>query len=185
MTSTIETVSGELIERARRVCLVVLDVDGVLTDGVIALDDLGNEHKNFHVRDGSAIVGWIRSGGKVAILSGRRARCVDLRAKELGIDAVLQGNPRKLDGLEQIQSSFGLTMDQTCFVGDDLPDLPLFRHVGLAACPADSVEEIREAAHFVSRFGGGKGAVHEVVRMVMKARNLWQSHVSWYEERSA
>jgi 3-deoxy-D-manno-octulosonate 8-phosphate phosphatase (KDO 8-P phosphatase) len=184
MTSSIESMNPDLIERARRIRLVVLDVDGVLTDGVIALDDLGNEHKNFHVRDGSAIAGWIRSGGKMAILSGRRARCVDLRARELGIETVLQGNPQKLDGLEEILASTGIAMDESCFVGDDLPDLPLFRSVGLAACPSDSVDEIREAAHFVSRFPGGRGAVHEVVSLVMKAQNLWQSHVRWYEERS-
>lgn len=184
MTSSSESTNSDVMERARRIRLFVFDVDGVLTDGVIALDDQGNEHKNFHVRDGSAIAGWIRTGGKAAILSGRRARCVELRARELGIETVLQGNPQKLDGLEEILAITGISMDQTCFVGDDLPDLPLFRRVGLAACPLDSADEIRESAHFVSRFVGGRGAVHEVVRLVMQAQDLWQSHVRWYEERS-
>lgn len=176
-------IEGDLIERAQRVRLIVLDVDGVLTDGVITIDDHGHEQKNFHVRDGSALVGWIRSGGKVAILSGRKSRSVEHRARELGIDIILQGNPQKIQGFHEILGSTGFTPERTCFVGDDLPDLPLFRLVGLAACPSDSTDEIRETAHFVSRYPGGRGAVQEVVSMVMKSQNLWQSHVQWYERQ--
>lgn len=179
-----ERMDGDLIERAQQVRLIVLDVDGVLTDGVIAIDEHGHEMKHFHVRDGSAVVGWIRSGGKVAILSGRKSRAVEHRARELGIDLVLQGNPQKIQGFHEILESSGVSANHACFVGDDLPDLPLFRLVGLAACPSDSTDEIREAAHFVSRYPGGRGAVQEVVSMVMKSQNLWQSHVHWYEQRS-
>ncbi len=179
-----ERISGDLVERAQRIQLIVLDVDGVMTDGVIAIDDHGHEQKRFHVRDGSAIVGWVRSGGKVAILSGRKSRSVEHRARELGIEIVLQGNPQKIQGLHEILESTGTSADDTCFVGDDLPDLPLFRLVGLAACPSDSADEVRESAHFVSRFPGGRGAVQEVVSMLMKSQNLWQDHVQWYERRT-
>lgn len=184
MTLSNERTGSDLIERAQQVRLIVLDVDGVLTDGVIAIDDHGHEVKHFHVRDGSAIVGWIRTGGKVAILSGRKSRSVEHRAKELGIEIVLQGNPQKIQGFQEILESTGVPSERTCFVGDDLPDLPLFRLVGLAACPSDSTDEVREAAHFVSRFPGGHGAVQEIVSMVMKSQNLWQSHVQWYERRA-
>jgi 3-deoxy-D-manno-octulosonate 8-phosphate phosphatase (KDO 8-P phosphatase) len=184
MISSTDRRTDDLIERASRIRLIVMDVDGVLTDGVIAIDDLGNEHKNFHVRDGSAIAGWVRLGGKAAILSGRKSRSVDHRARELGIATVLQGNPLKTSGFREILETTGISAEQACFIGDDLPDLPLFQLVGLAASPADGADEIREAAHFVSRNPGGRGAVHEVVSLVMKSQNLWQSHVDWYGLRS-
>jgi 3-deoxy-D-manno-octulosonate 8-phosphate phosphatase (KDO 8-P phosphatase) len=177
--------NDELIDRARDVRLIVMDVDGVLSDGVIAVDDEGREHKHFHVRDGSAIAGWIRSGRHAAILSGRKARCVDHRARELGIPYVLQGNPRKIEGLQEILGRTEATLRQTCFIGDDLPDLPLFGMVGLSACPSDAVEEILAASHFVSRHPGGRGAVHELIRLVMEAQGLWKSHVDWYFHRES
>jgi 3-deoxy-D-manno-octulosonate 8-phosphate phosphatase (KDO 8-P phosphatase) len=170
-------------ERANRIRLIVLDVDGVLSDGRIIVDDDGREAKNFHVRDGSALAGWLRTGRKVAILSGRYARCVEHRAKDLGIPIVLQGNPRKLAGFHEILNRTGLTAAQTCFMGDDLPDLPLFGQVGLAACPTDAVDEIREKAHFISGSPGGQGAVHDLVRQVMQVQGLWQEHVQWYFSR--
>lgn len=170
-------------ERANRIRLIVLDVDGVLSDGRIIVDDDGREAKNFHVRDGSALAGWLRTGRTVAILSGRYARCVEHRAKDLGIPIVLQGNPRKLAGFHEILNRTGLTAAQTCFMGDDLPDLPLFGQVGLAACPADAVNEIREKAHFISGSPGGQGAVHDLVRQVMQVQGLWQEHVQWYFSR--
>lgn len=184
MISSADLATNDLIERARQIQLIVFDVDGVLTDGVIAIDDDGKESKNFHVRDGSAIAGWIRLGGKAAILSGRKSRSVERRAQELGVSRVILGNPQKIKGFEEILDHADVSADRTCFVGDDLPDLPLFRRVGLAACPADAAEEIRESAHFISRFPGGRGAVHEVVSLVMKSQNLWKSHVDWYELRN-
>lgn len=175
--------SEDFQERASRIRLIVLDVDGVLSDGRIIVDDDGRESKHFHVRDGSALAGWLRTGRTVAILSGRYARCVEHRAKDLGIPIVLQGNPRKLSGFQEILDRTGLTADQACFMGDDLPDLPLFSQVGLAACPADAVEEVRAEAHFISRQPGGQGAVHDLICQVMKAQDLWQEHVQWYFHR--
>ena len=175
--------SDDFQARASRIRLIVLDVDGVLSNGMITVDDDGREEKSFHVRDGSALAGWLRTGRAVAILSGRYARCVEHRARDLGIPIVLQGNPRKLAGFHEILDQTGLSADQACFMGDDLPDLPLFGLVGLAACPADAVDEVRQAAHFISNQAGGQGAVHDLVSQVMKVQGLWQEHVQWYFHR--
>lgn len=158
--------------------LIVLDVDGVLTDGVIAVDDEGTELKHFHVRDGSGISLWRKSGKRVAILSGRRAACVDVRAKELGISPVIQGEPRKLAPFLELIGGMGLQPSQVCFMGDDLPDVPVLRVAGLAACPADAVDEVRDVAHIVTRAAGGKGAVREVIERLLKHQGLWEAAVA-------
>lgn len=184
-TSNSPLMSYDFHLRAEKIRLIILDVDGVLSDGIIAVDDNGQEHKNFHVRDGSALAGWLRSGRSVAILSGRTARCVDHRARDLGIPIVLQGNPQKLAGFHEILERTGLSPEQTSFMGDDLPDLPLFSLVGLAACPADAVEEVQSVAHFKSIQKGGHGAVHELVSHLMKAQGIWQAHIDWYFKRES
>ena len=117
---------------------MLLDVDGVLTDGIIALDDNGVETKHFHVRDGAAVSLWRRAGRRAAILSGRFAPAVDRRAAELGIAPVLQGAASKLDPFRDLLRDLGLEPHQVAYMGDDLPDLPVLAHVGLAACPADA-----------------------------------------------
>jgi 3-deoxy-D-manno-octulosonate 8-phosphate phosphatase (KDO 8-P phosphatase) len=177
--------SADFAERAGRIRLIVMDVDGVLTDGLIIVDDQGQEQKNFNVRDGSALVGWMRTGGKTAILSGRYARCVEHRARDLGIQHVLQGNPRKLAGLARILQEAGVTLEETCFVGDDLPDLPLFGRVGLAAAPADAVDEVLAKAHFVSSHTGGRGVLNQLVKAIMQVQQTWQGHIDWYFERES
>ena len=177
--------SAYFAERAGRIRLIVMDVDGVLTDGLIIVDDQGQEQKNFNVRDGSALVGWMRTGGKTAILSGRYARCVEHRARDLGIQHVLQGNPRKLAGLARILQEAGVTLEETCFVGDDLPDLPLFGRVGLAAAPADAVDEVLAKAHFVSSHTGGRGVLNQLVKAIMQVQQTWQGHIDWYFERES
>ncbi|MFM7128237.1 MAG: KdsC family phosphatase [bacterium] len=177
--------SSDFAVRAGRIRLIVMDVDGVLTDGLIIVDDQGQELKHFNVRDGSALVGWMRTGGKSAILSGRRAKCVEHRARDLGIQHVIQGNPRKLSGLAQILEQAGVSLEETCFVGDDLPDLPLFSRVGLAAAPADAVEEVLAGAHFVSSQAGGRGVLNELVKSIMQVQQTWQGHIDWYFERES
>src|SRR3954454_19567704 len=121
--------------------LLVVDVDGVLTDGVIAIDDRGVETKHFHVRDGSAISLWRKAGKRVAILSGRFAPLVDRRAAELGIAPVIQGAPEKGPPFRALLGELNLEARRACYVGDDLPDLPVLLAAGLAACPADAAEE--------------------------------------------
>lgn len=163
----------DLTERCRDIELLLLDVDGVLTDGVIALDDRGVETKHFHVRDGAAISLWRRAGLRAAILSGRYAPAVELRAAELGISPVVQGAASKREPFENLIRELGLEPRQVAFMGDDLPDLPVLTRVGLAACPADATAEVREAAHVVTQARGGYGAVRELVELILQRQGTW------------
>jgi 3-deoxy-D-manno-octulosonate 8-phosphate phosphatase (KDO 8-P phosphatase) len=161
------------VRRCQSIELLVLDVDGVLTDGAIVLNDQGVETKHFHVRDGAAIALWRQAGKRVAILSGRRATVVDLRAAELGISPVIQGASHKLPAFHQILADLGLEPAATAFMGDDLADLPPMATTGLAACPADAAPEVRQAAHFVAPSPGGRGAVRELVELLLKSQQRW------------
>src|SRR3954454_647632 len=153
--------------------LLVVDVDGVLTDGVIAIDDRGVETKHFHVRDGSAINLWRRAGKRAAILSGRWAPLVDRRAAELGIAPVIQGAADKGPPFRALLGELNLEARQVCYVGADRAALPVLAAVGLAACPADAAAEVRRAAHFVAEAAGGRGAVREVVELILKHQGTW------------
>jgi 3-deoxy-D-manno-octulosonate 8-phosphate phosphatase (KDO 8-P phosphatase) len=164
---------ADLAERCRPIELLIVDVDGVLTDGVIAVDDRGVETKHFHVRDGLAFALWHRAGKGSAILSGRRTEAVDRRAVELKIGHVLQGRAEKAEPFRVLVDELGLAPRQVCFVGDDLPDLPVLLAVGLAACPADAVDEVRDAVHLVTHAPGGRGAVREVVEVILKCQGKW------------
>jgi 3-deoxy-D-manno-octulosonate 8-phosphate phosphatase (KDO 8-P phosphatase) len=167
----------DLAARCAPIELLLLDVDGVLTDGVIALDDHGVETKHFYVRDGSAIALWRKAGKRAAILSGRAAAVVVRRACELGIAPVIQGRSEKEAPFRQLVQDLQLDPSQVCYMGDDLPDLPVLRQVGLAACPADAVSEVRAASHYVASLPGGRGAVREVVELLLKGQGLWSGLV--------
>jgi 3-deoxy-D-manno-octulosonate 8-phosphate phosphatase (KDO 8-P phosphatase) len=171
----------ELRARCAAVELLVLDVDGVMTNGVIEIDDRGVETKQFFVRDGSALAFWRQAGHRAAILSGRRTAAVDLRAAELGIRPVLQGARDKALGFREILELLGCAASQACFVGDDLPDLRVMsvEDLGLAACPADAAPEVRDAAHIVTEAPGGRGAVREVVEIILKAQDRWTPLLEW------
>jgi 3-deoxy-D-manno-octulosonate 8-phosphate phosphatase (KDO 8-P phosphatase) len=142
------------------------------------MDAAAPETKRFHVRDGLGYALWHRAGKHSAILSGRRAGAVDRRAAELAIAHVLQGHDAKAEPFRELVERIGLEPRQVCYVGDDLPDLPVLRAVGLAACPADAVAEVRDAAHLVTRTPGGRGAVREVIEVILKSQGKWASLVS-------
>jgi 3-deoxy-D-manno-octulosonate 8-phosphate phosphatase (KDO 8-P phosphatase) len=165
----------DLAERCAPIELLVADVDGVLTDGVILMDASAPETKRFHVRDGLGYSLWHRAGKLSAILSGRRAGAVNRRAAELSIPHVLQGHDVKAEPFRELIERLGLEPRQVCYIGDDLPDLPVLRAVGLAACPADAVAEVRDAAHLVTRAPGGRGAVREVIEVILKSQGHWSS----------
>jgi 3-deoxy-D-manno-octulosonate 8-phosphate phosphatase (KDO 8-P phosphatase) len=169
-----------LADRCARIELLVLDVDGVLTDGSITYTDGGVEIKAFHVRDGSGLKLWQRQGRRAAVISGRSSRAVAVRAAELGIDPVIQGAPDKLAAYRQLLAGVGVGPERVCFVGDDLPDLPPLCNCGLAVAVADACPEVRAEAHYVTRAPGGRGAVREVIELLLRSQGRWQAVVEGY-----
>lgn len=163
----------DLAARCAAIELLVLDVDGVLTDGLIVLDDQGVETKRFCVRDGAGISLWRSAGKRAAILSGRSAKVVDLRAQELGMAPVLQGVKRKGERLTELMAELGLQPRQVAFMGDDLPDLPALQRAGLSACPADAAPEVRASVHLITSAPGGRGAVRELVEVLLRHQGHW------------
>ncbi len=159
--------------RAARIKLLVLDVDGVLTDGGLYYGPSGEETKRFHVQDGLAMVAAQRANLSVAVISGRASASVSRRMAELGITEVHQGVTDKMAVLAALTTRLGLGLGEVAVMGDDLGDLPLMRRVGLALAPLNAVREVRTAAHWVSRRRGGGGAVREAIELLLKARKAW------------
>jgi 3-deoxy-D-manno-octulosonate 8-phosphate phosphatase (KDO 8-P phosphatase) len=155
-------------------------VDGVLTDGSIIYSDPRSETKRFHVRDGAALKLWQSLGKQSAILSGRRSPAVDARAQETGIDHVIQGAFHKLPAYKELLGRLGLKPEQVCFIGDDVPDLAVMRHCGLAVAVADSCPEVIGHAHFVTSSPGGHGAVRETAELVLRCQGQWQTVIGRY-----
>ena len=164
-----------LLERCRPIELLVLDVDGVLTDGGIIVDDEGVETKVFFVRDGLAIKYWQRAGKKVAVVSARRSKATERRTEELGIEYLRQGTLDKLAVVDEILGAERLERRQACFVGDDVVDLAAMRAVGLGVAVADAAADVGPAATYVTQARGGRGAVREVIELVLRAQGRWQS----------
>lgn len=159
--------------RASRIRLLVLDVDGVLTDGGLLYGPAGEETKRFHVHDGFALVAARKAGLQVAILSSRASAAVTRRMTELGVGEVHQGVADKATALDALRERLGLRSAEVAMMGDDLPDLPAMARAGLALAPANAVAEVRRAAHWIGRRRGGEGAVREAVEMLLKARRAW------------
>jgi 3-deoxy-D-manno-octulosonate 8-phosphate phosphatase (KDO 8-P phosphatase) len=159
--------------RAARIRLLVLDVDGVLTDGSLEYGAAGEETKRFFVQDGFALVAARRAGLVVGIISGRASAAVTRRLSELGVSEVHQGVEDKLAALESLLDRLKVQAVEVAVMGDDLPDLPLMKRAGLALAPADAAPEVRRAAGWVSRRKGGCGAVRDAVEMLLKARKAW------------
>ena len=167
--------------RLKNIELLLLDVDGVLTDGRIIYDANGLETKCFNVRDGHGIKMLQRHGVEVGIITGRTSIVVDLRAKELGISLVYQGSLKKLESYENVKQITGLDDSRIAYMGDDIIDVPIMRRAGFAATPMDGIADAQAAAHYVSSLGGGKGAVREVCDMILKARGVWNEIAERYE----
>jgi 3-deoxy-D-manno-octulosonate 8-phosphate phosphatase (KDO 8-P phosphatase) len=158
-----------VLERARRIRLLVLDVDGVLTDGRLHISASGEQFKVFHVRDGSGLVAIQRAGITVAIISGRDSAAVNYRASELGIKHVRQGVADKGAELDRLLAELGIAAEETACVGDDTPDAPMLRRAGLAIGVADSHPALLAAAHWTTKSNGGHGAVREVCDLLLSA----------------
>ena len=157
---------------------IVSDVDGVMTDGSIVYDNHGVETKRFHVRDGLGIKLWMRSGFGFGILTSRSSDIVTKRSAELGISHVRQGVQEKLSASTELLESLGYPPEQVCYIGDDLPDLPVMKSVALAVSPADAAIDVRENSHWILRSRGGDGAVRELVERLLRAKYRWEEHTT-------
>lgn len=157
----------------RNIELLVLDVDGVLTDGRLILSPAGDETKVFNSRDGAGMKYWKRVGGKLAIISGRGSPAVKVRAEELSVDAMRINAKNKLPVLEEVLSELGVSAEHAAAVGDDLTDIPMMRRCGFAAAPADAHELVRAEADYVARLEGGAGCVREIIEMLLKRAGKW------------
>ena len=170
----------DLEQRCRQIELLLSDVDGVLTDGRIVFDSQGIETKRFHVRDGLGIKLWQKAGHRFGIISQRSSQVVKMRAGELGVEIVRQGTQDKLITVKEMLAAFGLALEQVCYIGDDLPDLPVVRAVGLGVAVADGAPELRDAADKVVASNGGAGAVRETIEMILKAQRCWDNLIHSY-----
>ncbi len=166
--------------RCAKIRLLLLDVDGVLTDGRIILDDNGMQTKTFHVRDGHGLKLLQRAGIEVGIITGRTSQVVEHRAKELGIKYVFQGALDKLVPYQQLISDLGIKDEEVAYIGDDVVDLPILRRVGLAATVADGVDEVRCRVDYVATRPGGYGAVREVCDLILKQSGRWDEVMARY-----
>jgi 3-deoxy-D-manno-octulosonate 8-phosphate phosphatase (KDO 8-P phosphatase) len=169
-----------LDERCQPIELILSDVDGVLTDGSLVLDNQGIETKRFSFRDGLGIRLWKKAGYRFGLITLRSSHVVKMRASELGIEIIRQGTVDKLAVMQQILGELGLEPPQACYIGDDLPDLPVIRAVGLGVAVADACEELRRRAHYVTRVAGGSGAVRETVELILKAQRRWDEVIQTY-----
>jgi 3-deoxy-D-manno-octulosonate 8-phosphate phosphatase (KDO 8-P phosphatase) len=169
--------SDEVSRRARQVRLALFDVDGVMTDGRLFISESGESFKAFNILDGLGLKLLKSSGVSTGILTGRSSASVKARASELEIDHLIQGAEDKLGAFSRLRTQLGLEESEVCYMGDDLPDLPVLRRCGLAIVPPNAVQQLREQAHFVTRTSAGHGAVREACELIMQAQGTWESRI--------
>ena len=170
----------DAFERAKKIRMVILDVDGVLTDGGVYIGADGELFKSFNIKDGMGIALWQKDGFKTAIITGRSSKMLEARAAELHITEFRQGCVDKRGAYKDIKEKYGFADDEIAYIGDDLIDLPVMMQVGFAAAPSDAVEEVRERAHFTARCTGGHGAVREILEFIMKSQGVWHKIVNTF-----
>jgi 3-deoxy-D-manno-octulosonate 8-phosphate phosphatase (KDO 8-P phosphatase) len=160
--------------------LLVLDVDGVMTDGKVILTPAGDEIKEFHVRDGSGMKFWRRAGKKIAIISGRGSPAVERRARDLGVDSLRLMAKDKLPAYQSVLEELRVSPRHTAVMGDDLPDLPLLLNCGFAVTVPQGVAEVKKACAYVTQADGGNGAVREVIELILKKTGQWDHILQRY-----
>ncbi|HAL45000.1 MAG: hypothetical protein A2Y12_17435 [Planctomycetes bacterium GWF2_42_9] len=164
----------------KQIKLLAMDVDGVLTDGTITVCSDGTESKSFHLLDGHGIRMWQRAGLRTALISGRQSEVTKKRADELNIEFLYQPCQQKLVCFEKLLSDSGLDAKNIAYVGDDLLDLPIVRRAGFGVAVANAVDELKNAAHYVTSRTGGKGAVREVIEYILKNTGQWDALMERY-----
>jgi len=167
-------------ERAQRIKLLLMDCDGVLTDGRLHLLADGDEQKTFHARDGQGIALCHRAGLKTGIISGRTSSAVARRARDLGMTYLRQGAKDKIKDFEELLAEANVPAIECAYIGDDVADIPVMQRVGLAVAVADAVDETKRAAHYVTQNRGGHGAVREVTDLILKAQGRWEELMKRY-----
>jgi len=165
-----DRMDAALRERASKIRMLILDVDGVLTDGKLYFDHAGNEMKAFNTRDGMGMKALQKVGIEVAVITGRKSEAVTQRMAQLGIKHVYQGREDKLDAFLDLLKITGLDAQQTCFAGDDWIDLPVLLRTGLAVSVADAEDRVKQQAHWITRRNGGDGAVREICNLILAAQ---------------
>ncbi|MEN6319021.1 MAG: HAD hydrolase family protein [Syntrophaceae bacterium] len=176
-----DVLDKNLIEKIKNIRLLILDVDGVMTDGKIIMDHMGNELKNFHVRDGHGIKILMRYDIDVIILTGRRSTVVERRAYELGIKEVHQGIFNKLEVSEEILKKRSLEYAHIAYVGDDIVDISLLKRVGFSVAVADAAEDVKKCVDYITKKKGGYGAVREVCELILRGQDKWSDVAKKYE----
>jgi len=161
-----------LKEKAQKIQLLLLDVDGVMTDGSIIIGSDGQEFKRFSAQDGMGITMAKRAGLKIGIITGRHSPAVSRRAEELEIDEVFQGNRNKLEAYQHLRRKYNLRDEEIAYIGDDLGDLAIMSRVGMAVAVANGVTEVKEKAHYVTERPGGAGAVREVIELILELKGI-------------
>ena len=174
-------ITEDAFNRAKKIKLIIFDVDGTLTDGGIYIGTSGEMFKAFNCQDGFAIVTAHKIGLKTAIITGRESAITTNRAKELGITAVKQGHLDKRNAYKELKAEFNLRDEEIAYIGDDIIDLPVLVQVGFRAAVGNANIEVKEIAHFVAEKDGGKGAVREVMEFIFKAQGKWSEIVNQYK----
>ena len=162
---------NELLEKAKKIKCLICDVDGVLTDGLLYIDNHGNELKTFHVQDGMGLKLLMAVGIEVAVITTSRNAVVDHRMQQLGITHYYKGQVDKRDAYQQLKKTLGLQDEQFAYIGDDLPDLPIIQQVGLGVTVANGVRQVKEFADWQTEQSGGRGAVRELCDLILDAQN--------------
>ncbi len=171
-----------LNEKLKRIKLLLLDVDGVLTDGSIIVGNSDQELKVFNIQDGFGIKLAQNCGIQIGIITGRTSEAVEKRANELKIEILFQGYQDKLEAYEKIKNNFKLKDDQVAYIGDDLPDLKLMQKVGVSFAVINACDEVKHIADYVTQRPGGKGAVREMIELILKNQGKWESSIQKYHE---
>ena len=172
--------SDDVIAKAKKIKLLILDVDGVMTNNQLHYSDDGYEMKSFYTRDGHGMVMLQQSNVEIGVITGRKSPLVGKRMSDLKIKHVHQGVPDKLPTFLKLVSDLNIHLDEIAYIGDDILDLPILTRVGLASTPADGEAEVKSRVDYVSEFSGGRGCVREMCELIMKAQGSWQKQMDFY-----
>jgi 3-deoxy-D-manno-octulosonate 8-phosphate phosphatase (KDO 8-P phosphatase) len=177
----VKRIPSAVVKKAQKIKLLLLDVDGVLTDGSIVVDDAGREIKRFDVRDGQGIRLLMSAGVRVGFITGRLSKAVSHRAKELGVRMVYQNAHLKIETYQRIKKRTGLSDRQIAYMGDDIADLPILRRAGLALTVKDCWKGLKPVVDYVTQAKGGRGAVREVTELLVRTHRRWRETLKEYE----